>query len=234
MKNNPIKCAIAAAAFCSLSLSAAAGPIEVLVDGGFEITSSPQGAQTSFTSGAYGGWAVGDAMSTATAEDGVTPYQGDTMLRFGTSGGSSSDLYQIVDVTAFGDDIDAGLVTANMSIFYNAPGVTTAGLRLLGWTSAPTSFSGVSILGGAINNAAIDADINTWQQFTVNDIALTAGTRYLGFGIHELTALPLAYADNASLEIAVVSVPEPTTVALLGMGFAGIGFARRRRKTTSV
>lgn len=84
-----------------INFTVSATLIETLNDGGFESIVSPQGVQTSWTSSAYGSWAVGDSMSTVTSESGITPLEGSKMLRFGTTGGSSSDIYQIVDVSRY-------------------------------------------------------------------------------------------------------------------------------------
>lgn len=217
----------------ALSLSVEATSIEVLNDGGFETTVSPQGSQTSWTPSDYGSWAVGDPMSTVSSESGITPLEGNKMLRFGTSGGSSSDLYQIVDVSGYASQIDAGLVTADMSVFFNAASANSSmGLRLVSWDFAPTSFAGVSILGGDYNNLSADGDLATWEQFFVDGIALTAGVRYLGFGIHEPTASPLAYADNASLQLNIASVAEPSIVILMIFGFFGFGLLKGKRSVS--
>lgn len=211
------------------SVNVLATPIEILNDGSFESTISPQGSQTSWNSSAYGSWAVGDPMSTVSGESGITPLAGSKMLRFGTSGGSSSDLYQIVDISGYATQIDAGLASVDMSISYNAAAANSGmGLRLLGWSSAPTGFGGNSILGGDFNNLTADGNTSTWQEFSVDNIVLTAGIRYLAFGIHDRTALPLAYADNASLKLNITSVPEPSILALMSLGLFGIGMLRKK------
>jgi len=40
------------------------------------------------------------------------------------------------------------------------------------------------------------------------------------------------YSDNSgSLQVTISHVPEPTILALMGLGLAGIGFARKKKKT---
>ena len=149
-----------------LATNAWSAVIEVLNDRSFESGVFSQPSQTSgFTAADVGNWAVGDPFSVVTAENGITPLHGNNMLKFGTTGGSSSDLYQIVDLTAFGAQIDSGTVTADLSIHYNAVAAGgNAGLRLLAYGSAtlPTTFSGLTVLGGNFQGLSLDGDPSTW------------------------------------------------------------------------
>lgn len=217
-----------AMAAIGLPASGYALPIEVLGDGGFEATGSPQAQQLSWNAGDYGSWGVGDPLETVGAENGISPLSGAKMLSFEPVAGISSDIYQIVDVTAYAGQIDAGLVTADLSASYNATAATTMGLRLLGWGAAPLDFGGLAVLGGGVSNSGVDSDLVTWQEFNVNGIALTAGIRYLAFGMHAPTGA-VAYADGASLLLNVAEVPEPGTLAIFSLGLAGLGYMRRRK-----
>jgi hypothetical protein len=221
----------------SVPLTAAASTVSVLNDGGFEDPSGilPTALRLSWTSAAYGRWAVGDPMAAVGATNGITPHTGSEMLYFSPTGGVSSDVYQPIDVSAYAAQIDAGLVTADLGAFFNALGGGTVGLDLYGVTSsAPLAFGGETLLGGKFNNFTVDGDRSTWQQFQVNHVLLTAGTRFLFFGLHAPTSSAGTYADDASMTLtindgATSGVPEPGTVALVLGGLLGMAWTRHRR-----
>ena len=70
------------------------------------------------------------------------------MLDFGSvpAGNTSSDVYQIVDLTAYATEIDAGLVTVDTSAYFNATTAARVGMALLRWPVAPTTFGGFQFL----------------------------------------------------------------------------------------
>lgn len=166
--------------------------------------------------GDIGGWAVGDTFSVVGSGGGVSPLDGSSMLAIDTTsilGDVRGNIYQIVDVTSFAAEIDAGIVTANLSVFYNSNASTDAGLSLHGMDFMPLNFDIFPLLAGVGDGLTVDADANTWEQFTTSAV-LPVGIRYLAFGIHEATDAPIAYADNASLTLTYVPIPLP--IVLLG------------------
>jgi hypothetical protein len=212
---------------------ASASSISLLNNGDFEGAVLPSAARSSWTASVYGQWAVGDPMAVVGTASGITPLGGSKMMDFSNTGGVSADVYQIVDLTAFASEIDAGLVTVDTAAYFNAVSTTAVGMALLRWTAAPTAFSGYTLLHSGFGFAT-DSSVATWQQFGYSGTILTAGTRYLAFGLNVPTSAPQAYVDNASLTLnirdGVSTVPEPTTIALLGSGLLGGVLERRRRK----
>ena len=200
---------------------------EVLIDGGFE-ASSGQGMQLSWTSADFGEWGVGDAFGIVGAKDGITPLAGSNMLEHNTNLGVNSKVYQLVDISSYAADIDAGNVTADLAAFYNSVAATSGGLNLLGWASEPTDFSGFLTLVGTINELTLDADVSTWEEVALS-VVIPSGIRYLAFGIHEPTGIPFAYVDSTSLDLTVTQVPLPGALTLFTLGLVGLGVRRRAR-----
>ena len=234
--------AMLAAAALGLPLSATATTISVLNNGDFE---TPFAFTTASAPDAvpYGEWAVGDGASTSVAAHGITPLSGSLMFHFGAAAGTSDDVYQVIDVSAYAAEIDAGLVTADLSAYYNSASATSAGMSLFRYTGPPTAFSGngfTKLVG--INTAfSLDGNLGTWQQFGSQDVLVTAGTRYLMFGLNQHTIYGYqdtkTYVDDASVVLNIndgvtAAVPEPSTLSLVifGLGLPLFARARRMRK----
>ena len=226
-----IKRVLIAVIFLFVSGSAHAVPTELVNDAGFEATVANP-LRLTWTSAVYGTWGVGDEIIPVIVENGISPNGGTKMLRFDNTAGNASDVYQIIDVSSFASEIDAGLVTVDLSAFFNATATTTMGLRLLGWDFAPLNFNLNTVQGGTTNNSNVDGDVAAWEQFSVTGIAVNANIRFLAVGMHEPTGGAFAYADDVSALLTVADsapIPEPGTLALFVFGLVGLGFARRKR-----
>ncbi len=200
----------------------------LITDPGFESTLS-QGLQLTWSASSYGSWGVGDGFAIAVSENGVSVPEGSRMLRFNNTLGSSTDIYQIVDISSLAADIDAGLVTASFSASFNATASNAVGLHIVGWNSAPVSFAGITFSAGNAANALVtDANTATWEQ--VSDAAvIQSGVRYLALGLHSNTQLPTTYADQVSLTLTTSAVPVPASAWLFASGIVGLaGVARRK------
>ena len=70
---------------------------------------------------------LGPDTSVVTAQNGIAPVEGSRMLRNDTPWHAGTDVYQMVDVTAFATDIDAGTVTLDLEGHFNgSAGVLTS------------------------------------------------------------------------------------------------------------
>ena len=107
--------------FCAGANSMAAA--NQLTNGGFETVESTSDNRPTAT----GDWS-GEFSSIVTSESSImptTPFEGIQMLRFintvpsQTAGSSDSAVWQLVDVTHLTSQIDAGLVTAEATAYYN-------------------------------------------------------------------------------------------------------------------
>lgn len=129
-------------------------------------------------------------------------------------------------------EIDAGLVTVDTSAYFDATTAARVGMALLRWSSAPTTFGGFQFLESGFGFTT-DSDRSTWQEFGYNGVSLSAGTRYLGFGLNSPAGAPQSYVDNATLVLHINDgqtspVPEPSTLSLVLA--AGVGFIASRRR----
>ncbi len=227
--------ALPAVALLAWVLAGPAAAIPVVTDGGFEglaLGSFGPGSPTSL-----GVW-LGDPANISAADQGITPFEGDQMLRFinttfsGAGGSTSGEMFQLVDATgSIGE-------TVRISAYVNriaGDGSTDDQffLQLLAFDGLPSAFPSTSF-GAALASTPLaglssDADPATWERLSTDLLTIPSGTTYLAI---YLVASENVFNDVSGLEFdghyadGVVFTPEPASASLL---LAGLVLLARRR-----
>ena len=113
-------------------------------------------------------------------------------------------------------------------------GTETFTLSGLGWLNFPNgTITGVSLIGVAGVTGLALSDIDFTHDSVTVDLSETSWSRNSRAGVRLAVShgapqfAPLAVPNPTAL-----AVPEPTTLALFAIGLAGMGFARKKRKST--
>lgn len=69
--------------------------------------------------------------------------------------------------------------------------------------------------------------VNTWASLGGDAIATVGGSRYGWMNYNQFGTLAI---DNSAMSTADAEVPEPGSLALLGLGLLGFSLARRKQK----
>lgn len=112
------------------------------------------------------------------------------------------------------------LQTYTLSFFYD-PG---PGSGTIGTTELSVLWNGSLVPGGTI----IDATASTWATYTFTGLVATSSSTALEFtGRQDPSVL---FLTDISVNGATSTVPEPTSLLLMGSGLLGIGLLRLRRE----
>jgi hypothetical protein len=145
---------------------------------------------------------------------GVTPLEGNGMLRMDDDGLVVTQIFQHVNVAGFATDIDAGNASAMLSANFTTGGgvVGSVAAMYIRYFTAGNAFLGTS----AFVTPALDGNPVSWQAHSVPWSTIPAGTRILeaqlAFVNSTLPPNMAGYADLADLRLR--TVPEPGTCLL--------------------
>jgi len=179
---------------------------------------------------AVGFW-EGDDSEIVTAQNGITPYDGSRMLHFlyasraGPSSGSiGGEVYQLLAVTPWADEIAAGRLRTDLSVFVNrvagdAQTDTSFSCTIIACDGLPALFLPTTYLDFARYDFSSDANTATWEE-TSTSLVLPTGTPYVAAKVqanedvyNDASAPEFDghYADHAVLTVTVI--PEPSAIA---------------------
>ncbi|HVS71156.1 MAG TPA: PEP-CTERM sorting domain-containing protein, partial [Phycisphaerae bacterium] len=137
----------------------------------------------------------------------------------------------------FSDGFSPGTGPADVSL-ENMAFDNTAGLTMeLGGRNEGSQYDRLTISGNAALDGTLDVTLINGFVPRVGDsfLLLDGGTLSGGFGNLDLPALPggeqwVVDQEAGSLSVTVAEVPEPATVAMVGMGMAVLGWRRRGKR----
>ena len=228
------------AAALTAAQSATATPL--LTNGGFE-TGDFTGWTVTDLAGGSGTWSVESGITLPSANTTVGPASGTFYAVTDQGGPGTHALTQNFTVP-----IGATSVVLSFDMFANnqAGGPAIINPAGLDHTQGPNQHVRVDLLSGSatafdtgvgvLDNLFIGADSgvnpNGYTPYIVDITSFISpgGTFQIRFAETDNLSFFNQGVDNVSVEARIgASVPEPTTLALLGLGIAGVGFNRRKQ-----
>ena len=174
-----------------------------------------------------------EASAVVAAQSGISPFEGNAMLRMNDDGLTVTQIWQRVDVTApvLASGIAAGLGRADLSGYINVPSTLSGavGNVRIGFYDASNVSTGPGITVNSTSIGGLDSDPNSWQLVSNLNAVVPVGTSYLqaefSFTNATMGGQP-GYVDAADLRLTIL--PEPTSAALVTLGAVGLGLRRKR------
>jgi len=192
----------------------------------------------------YGDWSGDSSTMIVTNSDGINPYEGSQMLKFNFTGWENhaqtafaSQIYQLIDVSAFTSSITSGTAVVEASAYFNRVTYdnetdTQFHVRIIALAGSTSGFNpSVNVLDVVTEYIQTDFYSSTWEKAQAQ-LALPDNTDYVAICI---AAVEDIYNDTYGVEfdghyadaVSVTIVPEPATIALLALGSV---LLRRKRK----
>ncbi len=171
--------------------------------------------------------------------DGITPANGSLMLNMADDGGATTQAFQLIDVSPYSIDINAGLVTVDASALYNVPAAVAAAVSSVSVTFYDSTHANLGFVitgSNTLSGGFVDSNVNTWEAINIVGAAVPVSTQYMlmQFAYNNASMLDSqglarsGYVDAATLTL--TAVPEPSSVVLVGVGAVLLGVAAWRRK----
>lgn len=191
----------------------------VLGDPSFE--DMPIGTQSGFTLvfDSVGEWTI-DEYSIRGAENGVSPMHGSQMLRFdGPAGHAGINVYQLVDLSPFGEEIAAQQALADYTAFFNAPAAHDFYIHMLAFEESglPININDWDDRSSSVSTPITsDSDAATWEQHRLQYL-IPENAKFLALGINSVNNGAPSYADQVSLMIRVIEPGDMNGDGLLNL-----------------
>jgi hypothetical protein len=200
----------------------------LLTNPGFEVNSTTTVANVFSDFNTYQNIWAPENGTIVGVDAGLSPLAGANQMRLDDDGLSATQLFQVVDVSAFTVPINAGAATVNFDAFLNSRAPAAIASVSVGFFSGPNF--GTQIGTFVLSGAALDANGFTWQNAAVSSNVpigtqwIMAQVAYSNVSLNANGQLFGGYVDETTMNVVV---PEPSTLALLALG--SLSLLRRTR-----